>query len=94
MREDKLITEFPALLGHLTFVLCQEETDLTTDEEEEDKEGPASSGVLGKATINKYFTAFRDAIGMEMLENYDVKIGGPNCTVEIDESMFGKVLVI
>ena len=60
---------------------------MTSEDEDDDKKG----SVLGKATINRYFTAFRDAIGMEMLEHYNEKIGGPGCIVEIDESMFGKV---
>ena len=41
----------------------------------------------------RYYTAFRDIIGMEMINNYGKKIGGVGMTVEIDESMFGKVIL-
>ena len=61
---------------------------MTTEDENDEGSG---STLLAKGTISRYFTAFRDAIGMEMLEKYNKKIGGVNCVVEIDESMFGKV---
>ena len=63
----------------------QDETDLSSDEDDDD-----SSSVLSKNTINKYFSAFRDMIGEEMVQKYNNQIGGENLTVEIDESMFGK----
>ena len=74
--------------------MIQKETDLSSesDTDSEDKSGDNnSSSVLGKATICKYFSFFRDVIGAEMLSNINSKkIGGPGKTVEIDESMFGK----
>ena len=65
----------------------QTETCLSSDEEDNDS---SESSVLSTKTINRYFTAFRDAIGIEMVTNFCDKIGGPGTHVEIDESMFGK----
>ena len=46
---------------------------------------------VGRNTVAKYFTQFRAWICMWALENYSTnKIGGPNMTIEIDESKFGK----
>ena len=67
----------------------QEETNIPSESDDEDSE--YESNYLGSATISRYFSAFRDMIGAEMLENYGEKIGGMGLTVEIDESMFGKV---
>ena len=62
------------------------ELSLSGDEEEENQ-GPS----LSCHTTVHYTGLFRDMIA-EDLFNYsqEYKIGGPGCTVEIDESMFGK----
>ena len=61
--------------------MTKEETDLTSDDETDE-----DSSVLSKATINKYYTMFRDVIGIEMVEKRsNDKIGGVGLHVEIDE---------
>lgn len=46
---------------------------------------------ISPTTIVEYHALFRDVICGHLLANYqDKKIGGPGCTVEVDESMFGK----
>ena len=61
--------------------VTKEETDLTLDDETDE-----DSSVLSKATINKYYTMFRDVIGIEMVEKRsNDKIGGVGLHVEIDE---------
>ena len=47
--------------------------------------------MLSEKTINKFYSTFTDVIGEEMVAKYRHKIGGEGMTVEIDESMFGKV---
>ena len=46
---------------------------------------------LGMATVAKFFAVFRSWICLWGLEKHSKrKIGGSGCTVEIDESKFGK----
>ena len=54
----------------------QEETDLTTDEEDDSDREDTSHKVLSTKTIDKFFTVFRGLIGAEMLGKYNGMIGG------------------
>ena len=63
-----------------------------TSDDEEQNDASSSSTQLSPNSINKYFQLLREIICDHMvttLKNVK-KIGGPGCTVEIDESQFGK----
>ena len=73
-----------------TYGQTQQEVCVTSDDEEgEDSE---SSTQLSSRSINKYFKLFREIVSDHMISTFKStkKIGGPGCTVEIDESQFGK----
>ena len=56
-----------------TYKQIREETDILSSEEDDsdDSSNRVDSSVLGKATISRYFTAFWDIFGMEMLKTYN-----------------------
>ena len=74
-----------------TYAQTQQEACVTSDDEDPNDESGTSTQVSTRS-INKYFQLLREIICDHMvttLKNVK-KIGGPGCTVEIDESQFGK----